>query len=173
MFLMLFALVLIVLMIFRKCIMLGWMCQAMILVFTYVLLIIPDKVKPFKGEKWTMNKKMAIIILCTLLCIINYSYMVSILINEGGNYLGDGLDTSKAVGLLPFYYCISTMTTLGYGDIFPITNKSYALAIAMVLTGVWLTAVFIGTVLGIKDTGSGKKNAPQECCKQDMEEKKE
>lgn len=53
--------------------------------------------------------------------------------------------------ILAIYYCVSTITTLGYGDIVPFTTLSRVLAIAISLTGVWLTAVFINTILAIPD----------------------
>mgnify|MGYP000942696909 CR=1 FL=1 len=41
------------------------------------------------------------------------------------------------------YYSFVTMTTLGYGDIIPITNKSQALALAQVISGQLFLSVII------------------------------
>ena len=41
------------------------------------------------------------------------------------------------------YYGFVTMTTLGYGDIIPITNKSQALALMLVISGQLFLSVII------------------------------
>lgn len=64
--------------------------------------------------------------------------------------------------ILAIYYCVITITTLGYGDIVPFTTLSRLLAIAISLTGVWMTAVFISTILAIPDHSPSKTGTDQE-----------
>ncbi len=54
-------------------------------------------------------------------------------------------------GLSPgdaFYFCIVTITTVGYGDIHPATGAGKALALALIVTGV---GTFLGVVAGATD----------------------
>ncbi len=71
-----------------------------------------------------------------------------------GGFLADGLEelipgsyhhsTGIALDLYNFmYYSYVTMTTLGYGDIIPITKKSQSLALMLVLAGQLYLAVII------------------------------
>jgi voltage-gated potassium channel Kch len=71
-----------------------------------------------------------------------------------GGFLADGLagtipesyyhSTGIELGLYNFiYYSYVTMTTLGYGDIIPITKKSQSLALILVLAGQLYLAVII------------------------------
>lgn len=71
-----------------------------------------------------------------------------------GGFLAEGLErsipdsyyhsTGIELGLYNFiYYSYVTMTTLGYGDIIPITKKSQSLALTLVLAGQLYLAVII------------------------------
>lgn len=71
-----------------------------------------------------------------------------------GGFLAEGLErsipdsyyhsTGIELGLYNFiYYSYVTMTTLGYGDIIPITKKSQSLALILVLAGQLYLAVII------------------------------
>jgi len=71
-----------------------------------------------------------------------------------GGFLAAGLEyilpesyyhsTGMVLDLYNFiYYSFVTMTTLGYGDIIPITNKSQALALGLVISGQLFLSVII------------------------------
>jgi hypothetical protein len=48
-----------------------------------------------------------------------------------------------------FYFSVVTMTTLGYGDIFPISNVAKILVIIEVLLGIMLLAIMVGTAISV------------------------
>ena len=71
-----------------------------------------------------------------------------------GGFLADGLDqlypgaysysTGKELELYNYiYYSFVTMTTLGYGDIIPVTDKSQSLALILVMSGQLYLSVII------------------------------
>ena len=48
-----------------------------------------------------------------------------------------------------FYFSVVTMTTLGYGDIHPVSNLAKGLVIVEVLSGVMLLAIMVGVAISV------------------------
>ncbi len=46
------------------------------------------------------------------------------------------------------YFSFVTMSTLGYGDLLPVTSQGKALSILVMLSGVFYTTVVMGTIIG-------------------------
>lgn len=58
-----------------------------------------------------------------------------------------GVDSIKEEMFVTFYYCLMTITTVGYGDISPTTNIGYLLSMAMSLIGTANMICFIALIM--------------------------
>lgn len=56
------------------------------------------------------------------------------------------------------YYGFVTMTTLGYGDITPLTSTARALSIAEAITGQFYTAVLVAGLVSAYISSKGSMN---------------
>lgn len=60
------------------------------------------------------------------------------------------------------YYSFATLTTLGYGDIVPVSQTSRALSVAEALTGQLYLAVMLAQLVSLRVSGSGQKEIQTE-----------
>jgi len=73
------------------------------------------------------------------------AFNVSLVPSPGG-YL---YDQGNAISFPSFYYSIITITTLGYGDIIPLSDSARALSSAEAFTGQMFIAITIARLVGI------------------------
>ena len=62
---------------------------------------------------------------------------------------GDGTYASKPTSFDCYYYSFTTLTTLGYGDIAPVTKYARILAILESVTGPVYLAIFVAQIIGM------------------------
>jgi hypothetical protein len=74
-------------------------------------------------------------------------------------FSGDSTTPITRVSTL-IYYSFTTLTTLGYGDINPMTSLTQSLAILEAMTGVLYMALIIGLVVGIYGSSTKTEEQP-------------
>jgi hypothetical protein len=117
--------------------------KAMVLVFiSYVIVIILRYL--FKEKQITADVIIGAICVYLLFGIMwSFGYALIELIWPGSfNYTGD-LDNTL------FYYSYVTLTTVGYGDVVPISNTARSIAILEAITGQIYLTVLIARLVGI------------------------
>jgi hypothetical protein len=55
------------------------------------------------------------------------------------------------------YFSFTTLTTLGYGDIAPVSSIAQSLALLEALTGVLFTAVLMARLIGLHMRGESRR----------------
>ncbi len=60
-----------------------------------------------------------------------------------------------------FYFSFVTLTTLGYGDILPMTDVTRILAILEAMFGVFYTGALVGKLVGLYVSQSGEQSVPE------------
>ena len=64
----------------------------------------------------------------------------------------DGIAFSNIKGFLDlFYYTIVTFTTIGFGDIIPLTISAKVMVIIISITSIICISVFLGSIYSFKD----------------------
>lgn len=108
--------------------------------------IIEDKNKQ-ESEKRVLILFSSILII--LMIIINMYLLVlwTYFSFEGAYQCNGGLITKWKL----MYYTIISFTTVGYGDIFPITFESQAVAVLISITSVICLIIFVSSLLSVKD----------------------
>ena len=66
----------------------------------------------------------------------------------GALYFGDGFNPKITSLLTAFYYAIETMSTVGYGDIVPVSEPARLFTISVVVSGITVFATSATSVLG-------------------------
>nr|WP_235004360.1 voltage-gated potassium channel protein [Photobacterium malacitanum] len=66
----------------------------------------------------------------------------------GALYFGDGFNPKITSLLTAFYYAIETMSTVGYGDIVPVTEPARLFTISVIVSGITVFATSATSVLG-------------------------
>lgn len=133
---------------------------------TYYTALQNGKERIFKSKPWNKAQQIWTILFWVAVFICIYSTLIYYLIGSGENqnaYTGiESINTVSEKIVCAIYYCVSTITTLGYGDIHPNQMVSRLLAIFIVLTGIWLTVIFVGAVMG-SGSGVSEDCRPEKC----------
>lgn len=66
----------------------------------------------------------------------------------GALYFGDGFEPKITSLLTAFYYAIETMSTVGYGDIVPVSEPARLFTISVIVSGITVFATSATSVLG-------------------------
>ncbi|MGL5378763.1 potassium channel family protein [Clostridium sp.] len=106
----------------------------------------PTHVKSKSEDAASYGRVMAAAILLLIMLVLNL-YLAVCFVNaiDGGAYL-------NATGYFDlFYYTIITFTTIGYGDIIPITPEAKIVAIIISITSVICLTVFLSSMLSYKE----------------------
>lgn len=82
----------------------------------------------------------------TALFLMFLSGTISVLGTAAFYFLESGVNRMVGGVLDCFYFCMSTMTGVGYGDIAPVTPGGKLLSIGLMLVGTALYVCFVGTV---------------------------
>eukprot|EP00931_Biecheleriopsis_adriatica_P005981 TRINITY_DN107452_c0_g1_i1.p1 TRINITY_DN107452_c0_g1~~TRINITY_DN107452_c0_g1_i1.p1 ORF type:complete len:685 (-),score=109.46 TRINITY_DN107452_c0_g1_i1:239-2293(-) len=82
-------------------------------------------------------------VLWLLIIVCHMMACVMKLIDEG--FLSSGYETVTSEYIAAFYWCMTTLTTVGYGDITPVTNAERLFAVAAMVVG----GGFYGVVVGL------------------------
>lgn len=104
-----------------------------------------------------MLRRSMYIVMEYIVIILSYS-LIYWFLKDGGfsQPLGDGLAAfGNAV-----YFSFVTVTTVGYGDIYPITPFTKALAVSEVVVGMLVILLALGTVLGESEPAPPRPPSP-------------
>ncbi|MDJ0537087.1 MAG: ion channel [Xenococcaceae cyanobacterium MO_207.B15] len=71
--------------------------------------------------------------------------MIYLLDPDAFSYSGEGLDSLDSM----FYFSFTTLTTLGYGDITPVSNLARTLANLQAIAGMMYPSIFIARLVGL------------------------
>ncbi len=110
--------------------------RAIGIVVTLLLLVIGKQ--EFIRSSATAGSIFAVISFIVLLCYSTY----------GSLYFGDGFKPPIHNILTAFYFSIVTMTTVGYGDIVPISDSARTFTASMIVAGITVFATSLTTVIG-------------------------
>lgn len=127
----------------------------------YILIQVSEKRIVLMQNELRTRGRILLVVIVVIFFISLYSSLAYYLFRDVNNYKISG--ECAQVMELPFvdriisivYYVVCTITTVGYGDIYPCTSISRILAVVMALTGMWLSAVFIGAIIGAKNDTDG------------------
>ncbi|WP_297522701.1 potassium channel family protein [uncultured Clostridium sp.] len=110
------------------------------------LMINPRTAKSRKDDAITFNRILIAAILILLMIILNLYLSVCTA------YSMDHLAYTNTNGYFSlFYYTIISFTTIGYGDIVPVSDLARLIAIIISITSVVSLTIFLGSILSYKD----------------------
>jgi len=79
-----------------------------------------------------------------------FAYMLVALLNPNSFAFGTGPDSSHVMTrFTAYYFSFVTLSTVGYGDVTPVTNAARALAVAEAMTGTLYVAVLIARLVAL------------------------
>ena len=125
-----------------------------ILFFSYIIWIILASI--FRGTKLGGDELCGSIVSYLLLGItwaLLYSY-IELIAPNSFSFVSEGNIQTKGSAL--FYYSFVTLTTLGYGDILPVSRFARMVTYLEAVTGVMYTAILVAGLVG--NIGKSKNN---------------
>ena len=125
-----------------------------ILFFSYIIWIILASI--FRGKKLGGDELCGSIVSYLLLGItwaLLYSY-IELIAPNSFSFVSEGNIQTKGSAL--FYYSFVTLTTLGYGDILPVSRFARMVTYLEAVTGVMYTAILVAGLVG--NIGKSKNN---------------
>ncbi|MGL5575173.1 MAG: potassium channel family protein [Sarcina sp.] len=112
----------------------------------FKLMINPQNAKSGQDEDITFNRIIVAAVLILFMVILNLYVAVCTV------YSMDHLAYANANGYFSlFYYTIISFTTIGYGDIVPVSNLARGIAIIIATTSVISLTIFLGSILSYRD----------------------
>lgn len=100
-----------------------------------------------KNEEQSISKCIIVISILLLVMIILNLFMAVCIINQA--YPGSFTNNPTSFDL--FYYTIITFTTIGYGDIVPVSIPAKIISMVIAVTSVICITIFLSTVLSYKE----------------------
>lgn len=100
-----------------------------------------------KNEEQSISKGIIVISILLLVMIILNLFMGTCIINQA--YPGSFTNDPTSFDL--FYYTIITFTTIGYGDIVPVSIPAKIISMIIAVTSVICITIFLSTVLSYKE----------------------
>ena len=107
------------------------------------------------------NYIMLAAIICGLLPLMFYTFVTALIMFNAGN--GIVLETGKLLFddfFEAFYWAASTLTTVGYGDVYPVNDLGRAIGMISSLVGIAIIALPSGVITAayMEELESRKKN---------------
>ena len=106
----------------------------------------PYKIKSKSQDKTNFSRVIIASILIVVLIILNL-YLAVCFVSDTGK---DAFSNSPNYFDL-FYYTIITFTTVGYGDIVPITMEAKIVSSLISITNIICITIFLSTILSYRD----------------------
>ena len=111
-----------------------------------MLMTDPHNIKSENQEETSFSRIIIAAILVVVLIVLNL-YLAVCFVNGSGK---EAFSNSPNYFDL-FYYTIITFTTVGYGDIVPITIEAKFVSILISVTNIICITVFLSTILSYRD----------------------
>lgn len=108
-----------------------WFCVASILILTLLK-------KDFSRSSTTAGGIFALISFSSLLFYSTY----------GALYFGEGFNPKIESLMTSFYFSIETMTTVGYGDIVPVSESARLFTVSVIIAGITVFATSMTSIFG-------------------------
>jgi voltage-gated potassium channel Kch len=90
-------------------------------------------------------------------------YVLLEVLHPGSFYVGSAQNLDQVVNFSDLiYFSLVTLTTLGYGDITPLTSPARSLAVLEAVFGVLYSAILIARLVGLYKPTSPSNGAPQD-----------
>eukprot|EP00891_Asterochloris_glomerata_P005349 jgi/Astpho2/5349/Aster-x1289 len=104
-----------------------------------------------------LTKSVVVVMVCAHWLACGYHLVVILESSTGANWVlaynesipGDEVTTAAEVYLVALGWSVQTMSTIGYGDVRPVTNAERSYAIVGMLIGASLYAYMVGSICGI------------------------
>jgi hypothetical protein len=131
-----------------------------IVFLVYTMIVVARYVSSAKRVSWnTVSAALCIYLLFSVSYAMLYSILVILDPSSFSYTIGDGKWTESDSQFLitGLYYSLVTMTTLGYGDVIPITPVTQMAAAVQALVGQLYVAVLVARLVGLQVAGSMTK----------------
>lgn len=120
-----------------------------IIFFNIVIFIVFKTIlKNDKVTKYTVIGSIVVYLLFGLMCSIAYNFCYNKI--PGSFHLSDPIGNAMSVSLQFLYYSFTTLTTLGMGDITPVSPIARSITIFEALIGQLYPVVMIGSVISMR-----------------------
>lgn len=112
----------------------------------FSILINPHTAKKRDAESVSFSRVMMVSVLILIMIILNLYVAVCAVSDLGGQAFANANGTFSL-----FYYTIITFTTVGYGDIVPLTVAARIVAIVISITSVICITIFLSSILSYRE----------------------
>jgi len=125
--------------------------NVILLILSHILLLKYVITDFLKRRRKVVASDVTVVITTYITMAISFGLMYTLLSIFSDKPIFNGID--RSLGAFQFYFkhiyfSFITITTIGYGDVYPLTALSQFLVIVEIITGLLLTNVILGLVIG-------------------------